>query len=151
MIRQIFVALLLGVIPVAASASSTFKWTDNEGVVHFTDNYQRVPKSGVKVVKGEDISMSNPAVRERNEKYAAAAAVMEAEEQRRAQIRRAEEEKEEAVRQAKIAQEQKAKAEEEEKKKAAENPEKKRHYGGPNTSGRPVGFAGGGHSGGRGK
>ena len=150
MAQWIFVLLVLVATPITVSAASTFKWTDSDGVVHFTDNYQRVPRSGVKVEKGEDISMNNPAVRERNGKYAASAAVMEAEEQRRAQLRRAEEEKEEADQQAKVAQEQRAKAEEEEKKKAAENAEKKHHYGGKNTSGRPVGFAGGGgHSGGK--
>jgi hypothetical protein len=50
---------------VAVANGQTYRWTDDRGVVSFTDNLNDVPaKYRQKVIKQEDITIRNPQVRE---------------------------------------------------------------------------------------
>lgn len=55
---------LLACLAIAADAQ-TYRWTDSQGVIHFTDSYESVP-SGYRdtVGKEEDITVRNPKIRE---------------------------------------------------------------------------------------
>jgi Domain of unknown function (DUF4124) len=48
-----------------AADAATYRWTDSQGVIHFTDSFESVPSEyRHKVVKEEDITIRNPQIRE---------------------------------------------------------------------------------------
>jgi hypothetical protein len=60
----IMTAILVLSTAVAADAA-TYRWTDSQGVIHFTDSFESVPSEYLhKIVKEEDITIRNPQIRE---------------------------------------------------------------------------------------
>lgn len=48
-----------------AANAQTYRWTDSQGVIHFTDSYESIPAPyRHNVVQEEDITIQNPRIRE---------------------------------------------------------------------------------------
>lgn len=62
LIAFVLAAILCGAL---SAGAETYSWTDEQGVVSFTDDPTRIPlKYRTKVNKGEDITIQNPKVQQ---------------------------------------------------------------------------------------